>query len=37
VRYIIEVGFKCLSPAAEHQIHAFIHAAQLHERRVTLA
>ena len=37
VRYTVDVRFKTLSPAAEHEINAFIHAAQLDERRVMLA
>lgn len=37
VRYVVEVKFKTLTPAAEHEINAFIHAAQLDERRILLA
>jgi len=37
VRYVVEVKFKSLTPTAEHEINAFIHAAQLDERRILLA
>ncbi|GEM_PF-6578501 len=37
VRYMVEVRFKNLAPPAEHEINAFIHAAQLDERRMMLA
>lgn len=37
VRYMVETRFKNLTPAAEHEISAFIHAAQLDERRIMLA
>ncbi len=37
VRFVVEVRFKGLSPAAEHEINAFIHLAQLDERRILLS
>lgn len=37
VRYMVEIRFKNLNPAAEHEINAFIHAAQLDERRMLLS